>query len=88
LAEKGNAVDDASERLLHALEQWERVAENATPDEAAQALDHATLQLFWQRWPHVASWGGALWRRLNAELADAATPAEESEFHDVGGEGG
>jgi hypothetical protein len=81
-------VDDASERLMSALEQWEHVAEMGPPDDAVAALDEATLQVFWQRWPDVASWGGALWRRLNADLADAATPVEESEFHDVGGEGG
>jgi hypothetical protein len=81
-------MDDASDRLLDALERWERAAEIGSPEEAAGTLDAATLQVFWQRWPHVASWGGALWRRLNADLADAATPAEDSEFHDVGGEGG
>jgi hypothetical protein len=81
-------VEDASERLHRALDQWERVAEIGPPDDAIGAVDEATLQLFWQRWPDVASWGGALWRRLNADLADAATPIEESEFHDVGGEGG
>jgi hypothetical protein len=86
--EKGTALDDASERLLSALEQWERVVEGASPDEALSLLDEATLQVFWQRWPHVSSWGGALWRRLNADLADAATPHEQSEFHDIGGEGG
>jgi hypothetical protein len=81
-------VDDASERLLNVLEQWERVADGTSPDEALRTFDQATLQVFWQRWPHVSSWGGAVWRRLNADLADAATPLEESEFHEVGGEGG
>lgn len=80
-------MDDASELLL-AIEAVERVAESATPDEAARTFDEATLQVFWQRWPHVSSWGGALWRRLNEDLADAATPAEDSGFHEVGGEGG
>ena len=81
-------MEDASEHVLRALEQWERVTEIGPPDDAVAGIDEATLQLFWQRWPHVASWGGALWRRLNADLADAATPVDESEFHDVGGEGG
>jgi hypothetical protein len=81
-------VDDASDRLLRAIEEFERVGEAATPDEAANSFDEATLQVFWQSWPHVSSWGGALWRRLNENLADAAIPEERSEFHEVGGEGG
>lgn len=81
-------MDDTSDRLLRAIEEYERIAEAATPDEAAQAFDEATLQVFWQSWPHISSWGGALWRRLNEDLAEAAKPAEESEFHEVGGEGG
>jgi hypothetical protein len=81
-------VDDASERLLSALEEWERVADAASPDEALTVFDQATLQIFWQRWPHVSTWAGAVWRRLNADLADAARPLDESEHHEVGGEGG
>jgi hypothetical protein len=81
-------VDDASDRLLKAIEEFEHVAGAATPDEAAGSVDEATLQVFWQNWPHISSWAGALWRRLNENLADAATPEEESEFHEVGGEGG
>jgi hypothetical protein len=70
------------------MDEWERVAEDATPDEAARTLDQSTLQVFWQRWPQVSSWGGALWRRLNEDLVDAAAPADESDFHEIGGEGG
>lgn len=81
-------MEDASERLLRVLEECEQLAESATPDEAASTFDEASLQVFWQRWPSISSWGGALWRRLNEDLADAATPQEESEFHDIGGEGG
>jgi hypothetical protein len=81
-------VDDASERLLGVIEEFERVAETITPDEAARTLDDATLQLFWQRWPHVSSWSGSLWRRLNEDLADAASPIVDPELYDVGGEGG
>ena len=80
-------MSEASDQLLNALDQWERVVEAASPDEALRTFDEATLQVFWQRWPNVSLWGGAVWRRLNADLADAATPAEESEDHDVGGEG-
>jgi hypothetical protein len=81
-------VEDASDRLWRAIEELEQVAGAATPDEAARAFDEGTLQVFWQRWPNVSSWAGALWRRLNVDLADAATPLDESEFHEIGGEGG
>lgn len=79
---------DTSDRLLRAIEECERVAGSMTPDEAARELDGATLQVFWQRWPHVSSWAGSLWRLLNADVAEAATPLEESESHEIGGEGG
>ena len=81
-------MDHASDLLLRAMEECERVAETATPDEAAAGFDEATLQVFWQRWPHISAWGGALWRRLNEDLVDAAQPLEESGYHEVGGEGG
>jgi hypothetical protein len=81
-------VDDASDRILHVIEEFERVAESATPDDAVRTFDEATLQLFWQRWPHVSSWGGALWRRLNEDLAEAAVPIGDSDAHEIGGEGG
>ena len=84
----GNPVEGASDRLLKAIEEFERAAEAATADEAANSFDEPALQVFWQSWPHISSWAGALWRRLNENLADAATPVGESEFHEVGGEGG
>lgn len=80
-------MDDA-ERLLQAIEGFERVADSLTADEAAGTLDDSTLQVFWQRWPNIGSWAGALWRRLNVDMAEAATPLEDSEHHEVGGEGG
>jgi hypothetical protein len=82
------SMTDAGDRLIAAIEELDRVAEDTTADEALDVFDEATLQVFWQRWPHVSSWAGALWRRLNETLADAAMPADDSEFHEVGGEGG
>jgi hypothetical protein len=79
---------DPSERLLRSLEELEAVAASMTADEAAKTLDDATLQVFWQRWPQASSWAGTLWRRLNADLEDAAVPHDGSEFRDLGGEGG
>ena len=81
-------MTDAADRLIAAIDELDRVAAEATPDEALAVMDEATLQVFWQRWPHVSSWAGGLWRRLNETLADAAMPADDSEHHEVGGEGG
>lgn len=78
---------DDSDRLLNAIEEIDRIAAGSTAEEAVDAFDEATLQVFWQRWPQVSSWAGSLWRRLNETLADAAMPADSSE-HEVGGEGG
>jgi hypothetical protein len=81
-------MTDASDRLLAALEELDRVASEATPEEAVDAFDEPTLQVFWQRWPQVSSWAGSLWRRLNETLEDAAMPVEDPDLHEVGGEGG
>jgi hypothetical protein len=81
-------MTDAPDRMLAALEELDRVGAELTAENAAEAFDEATLQVFWQRWPHVSAWGGALWRRLNETLEDAAMPADTSGFHEVGGEGG
>jgi hypothetical protein len=79
--------DDISERLLKAFTEFEHVADAGPAEEAARGLDEATLQLFWQRWPHVGKWAGTLWRLLDEELAEAATPQDASEHHDTGGSG-
>ncbi len=55
-------------------------------DGALEELDETTLQMFWRDWPHIASWAGGLWRRLNQELAEPATPAAAGEV-DTGGSG-
>ena len=68
---------DASLQLMEAMEAFYEVTDNLTPEAALAELDESTLQVFWRDWPHIASWAGALWRGLNAELAEPASPAEE-----------
>ena len=80
-------ADDAAERLLQALSQLDGIADELTPEEAVRLIDEASLQVFWRDWPNVSSWAGALWRQLNADLAEPARPPNDAELDEVGGSG-
>lgn len=77
---------DVSQQLIEVLEQFDVLADRATPDVAYEELDETTLQVFWREWPEVSAWAGALWRKVNADLADVASP-ESAERADIGGGG-
>jgi hypothetical protein len=81
-----DAMADTSLQLLEAMETLNDVADAVSVEAALEELDDTTLQVFWRDWPHIASWAGSLWRRLNQELAEPATPAEEGKV-DTGGSG-
>jgi hypothetical protein len=66
---------DVAQQLLEAMEALDEVADSITAQEAVEELDEATLQLFWRDWPRIQSWAGSLWRQLNDELAEVASPA-------------
>jgi hypothetical protein len=66
---------DAAQQLLEAMEAFDEVADSLTTQEAVEQLDEATLQLFWRDWPRIQSWAGSLWRQLNEDLAEMASPA-------------
>jgi hypothetical protein len=66
---------DVAQQLLEAMETLDEVADSLTAQEAVEELDEATLQLFWRDWPRIQSWAGSLWRQLNEELAEMASPA-------------
>jgi len=76
-------MDDVSERVLDALAKLERVADELTADEAASMLDETAVQAFWRDWPRTGAWAGALWRRLNDDLAEPSAADG-----DIGGEAG
>ena len=80
-------MDDPSAQLLEALGLLDEVADTLTADEAAEELDEATLQTFWREWPRASAWAGALWRRLNAELAEPAAVADDPDLDEFGGSG-
>jgi hypothetical protein len=81
-------MDHASERLLEALASLEAVAETITADEAPSALDVSAVQQFWKDWPRVGAWGGAVWRRINEDLAEPSSGTDDGELDEIGGEGG
>jgi hypothetical protein len=80
-------MDDLSDRLLAALSALETVTGEVTTDEAAAQFDDATLQVFWRDWPRVGAWAGALWRRLDADLAVPSSSMVDADLDEVGGEG-
>jgi hypothetical protein len=79
-------MDDVSARLLEALAELDAVAGEVTPDEAPARFEDATLQVFWRDWPRLGAWAGALWRRLDADLA-VPSSLSELDLDELGGEG-
>ena len=79
------AEKELAGQLIEALSNLDEVAGAITPDDALAALDEATLQVFWRDWPNLSGWAGALWRRLNEDLAHPARPAQDSDLDEVGG---
>ena len=79
--------DEAAARLVEALAQLEGVADTMTPEEAAARMDDASLQVFWRDWPQVSAWAGALWRKLNEDLAAPSRPLQDADLDEVGGSG-
>jgi len=79
------ADDGLGERLLDALTALDEVSGELTADEALAELDDATLQVFWRDWPNITAWAGALWRRLNDDLAQPARPRTDADLDEVGG---
>lgn len=78
------ADHELGERLLEALSGLDDVSGELTAEEALAELDDATLQVFWRDWPNISAWAGALWRRLNDDLARPASPPT-SDLDEVGG---
>jgi hypothetical protein len=68
------------------MEAFDAVASALTPEAALEQLDETSLQMFWRDWPHITSWAGSLWRQLNQELAEPASPDGETD-RDTGGGG-
>lgn len=77
-------MTEVSDRFLHAISELGEVMDATSSEEAAASFDESTLQLFWREWPHLSSWAGTLWRRLDEDLAGPAE-AVSDELDEVGG---
>jgi hypothetical protein len=78
---------DPSERFLDAISHLEEVTDDITADEAHREFDETTLQVFWKKWPDLAAWAGSLFRMLNDEMAEPATPPSDPDLDEVGESG-
>jgi len=79
--------EDVADRLVSALSHLDAVVDEVTPDEALQAIDEATLEVFWRNWPEITAWGHSLWQRLDEDLAGPATPPQDPDLDEVGESG-
>jgi hypothetical protein len=79
--------EEVADRLVSALSRLDAVADEVTPEEALQAIDEATLEVFWRDWPEINAWARALWQRLNEDLAGPATPPQDPDLDEVGESG-
>jgi hypothetical protein len=79
--------EEVADRLVSALSRLDAVADEVTPEEALQAIDEATLEVFWRDWPEINAWARSLWERLNEDLAGPATPPQDPDLDEVGESG-
>jgi hypothetical protein len=77
-------MSDASERFIELITELEDITDELSPADAARSMDDSALQQFWRRWPDVSAWAGSLWRELDQDISDHASPAEDGVI-DVGG---
>jgi hypothetical protein len=80
-------MDDAAERFLLLLHEFEEITQEISARRAHAEFDQVTLQLFWQRWPEFSSWAGSLWRLLSEELTVPASPHLDPDLDELGESG-
>ena len=79
-------MTELSDRFQKLLSDLEDITDEVTPAEASASLDDPVLQSFWRIWPDLRLWAGSLWRELNDDLDESASPATDG-VTDVGGSG-
>ena len=78
---------DPSSQLIAAVNALQDVADTMPADQAAAKFDAVTLQVFWREWPSISGWAGSLWRQLNEELGEPASPVADPDRDETGGSG-
>jgi hypothetical protein len=68
-------VDDIEDRFIATIAELQEVADAITAEDAAGTFGETTLQNFWRDWTGISQWAGSLWRLLNQDLGDAASPS-------------
>jgi hypothetical protein len=79
-------MSELSDRFQQMLSDFEDITDEVTPAEAPGSLDDPVLQKFWRIWPDLSLWAGSLWRELNDDIDESASPAADG-VTDVGGSG-
>lgn len=80
-------MSESGEQFIEAISKLQDVSTELTPEEAAQGLEQADLEIFWRNWPDVSAWAGTLWRKLNEDLSEPAAPVTDPELDESGGGG-
>jgi hypothetical protein len=79
--------EGVADRVVSGRSDLDAVADEVTPEEARQAIDEATLEVFWRDWPEINAWARSLWQGLNEDLAGPATPPQDPDLDEVGESG-
>ncbi len=81
------AEEDLEEQFHDAVTSMDVVSHEMKPPEAWDVFGEVTLEDFWRTWPQLRGWAEWLWRLIDAERGEKATPAEESPHEEIGGSG-
>lgn len=77
-------MSELTDRFMALISELEDITDEISPADAARAMDDSALQQFWRQWPDISAWAGSLWRELDQDISDHASPASEGGV-DVGG---
>ena len=77
-------MSEMSDRFMALISELEDITDEVSPGDAARSMDDSALQQFWRQWPNVSAWAGSLWRELDQDISDHASPASDGVV-DVGG---
>jgi hypothetical protein len=80
-------TEDLEDRFHEAIAALEVVSHEMKSPDAWREFGDLTLEEFWRNWPGIRGWGEWLWRLVDNERGEKATPAGESDHDELGGGG-